>query len=82
MPGRVQHPELGDPAPQDLAVDQVEIGILVRVHVVPQHPVVGMQQDRRVDRVLERDRGVDVVVVPVRERDRRDSASVDRKSVV
>ena len=58
-------PELGAAAPQDLAVDQVEVGILVGVHVVPQHPVVGMQEDRRVDRVLERDRGVDVVVVPV-----------------
>ena len=48
-------PELGDAAAQDLAVDQVEVGILVGVHVVPQHAVVGMQEDRCVDRVLERD---------------------------
>ncbi len=45
---------------------------------VPQHAVVGVQQDRCVDGVAQRHGGVDVVVVAVGEHDGGDPAAVDR----
>ena len=44
---------------------------------MPEHRVGGVEQDRRVDRVLQRDRGVDVVVVAVGQRDGRDLPAAD-----
>jgi L-seryl-tRNA(Ser) seleniumtransferase len=68
--GRVQDTELRITGPQRVALGEIAVRHPVGVDVVPEHPIVGMQQDRRVDRVLQRHRGVDVVVVAVRERDR------------
>ena len=72
----MQHAQLGAAGADRPAVVQVGVGIAVGVDVAPQHPVVGMEQDRRVDRVLQRDRGVDVVVVAVGEGDRGDPSPV------
>ena len=46
-------------------------------HDVPQHAVGVVQPDRRVDDIAQRHGGVDVVVVPVGQHDRRHPTAVD-----
>jgi hypothetical protein len=75
--GRVQHRELVAADVQRRARRQVTIRRVVGPDHVPQHPVVGVQQDRGVDGVAQRHGRVDVVVVPVGEHDRGDLAAVD-----
>ena len=71
-------PNSAPPAPSVPPSVQVGVGIPLAVDVAPQHPVVGMEQDRRVDRLLQRNRGVDVVVVTMGERDRGDTSPAYR----
>ena len=74
----MQHAQLGTAGAEHVAVGERAVGIAIGIHDVPQHEVGGVQQDRRVDRVLQRDRGVDVIVVAVGQRDRGDVTAVDR----
>ena len=57
---------------------EVTVGRGIGPDHVPQHPVVGVQQDGRVDGITERHGGVDVIVVPVGEHDRAYPPTVDR----
>ncbi len=56
---------------------QRTVELVVGVDDVPQETIELVQQDRRVDRVAQRDGGVDVVVVAVGEDDPLDLAAVD-----
>ena len=84
--GRVEHHQVDAAGRDDVAIVEGSVVRTIGVHDVPQHRVVGVQEDRRVDGLGERDGGVDVVVVPVRADDRHDAAAVhaldDRRVVV
>ena len=56
VPGRVQHAQAGAGHDQLVAVVQLGIGFGRFVHDVPEHPVRGMEQHRRVDQLAQRDR--------------------------
>ena len=62
---RVDHAQLVAARGQHRARLQVAVGLVAGVDRVPQHAVLGMQQHRRVHRVAQRHRRVDVVVVAV-----------------
>ena len=62
-----------------LAVDELAVGSAVRPGHVPEHPVGGVQQDRRSGRRRHLPDGGHMVVVGVGAGDRHDAAVADRR---
>ena len=53
------------------------VEVVIGVHDIPKKSVELVEEDRRIDCLAQRDCGVDVVVVPMRQHDAGDVAAVD-----